>query len=252
MNMLNKIVVTNIRELFTVSSPKGRFEKMRNRKCYGLSFCMEGQITYTHNGRTVVSDREHAVILPKGECYTIYGDKSGLFPVINFDCLDFLCDTVLALPVQNPETYIRDYEQMKALSLFEENRAKIMSIFYNVLHRLSSQSTSCTVIMPAIKYLEHNYQNPNLTNAMLAQQCNISEIYFRKLFAEHYKTTPKQYIIDIRIGKAKQLLADGIYKMNAVSERCGFSNPYHFCRVFKKKTGLTPSQYMQQNRIRLP
>ena len=56
-------------------------------------------------------------------------------------------------------------------------------------------------------------------------------------------------ILDIRIGKAKQLLADGTQKISAVSEACGFSNPYHFCRAFKQRTGLTPSQYMQQNRL---
>ena len=249
MNTLSAITVTNITELVTVSSPRGRSANIRDRACWGLSFCMDGQITYTHKGKHVVSDSIHAILLPRGESYTLYGDKSGLFPVINFDCLNFVCDTVVALPIQNPEGYLRDYEQMKALSLFEGNRAQVMGIFYHMLHRLSSQSASCRILMPAIQYLENNYQDPGLTNAILASRCNISEIYFRKLFADQYNTTPKQYILDIRIGKAKQLLADGTLKISAVSEACGFSNPYHFCRAFKQRTGLTPSQYMQQNRL---
>lgn len=48
---------------------------------------------------------------------------------------------------------------------------------------------------------------------------------------------------------AKQMLSEGTLKINAISENCGFSNPYHFCRLFKDKTGLTPSEYMKQNRI---
>ena len=249
MNPLNKITVTDIKELFTVSSPKGRNEVIKNRKSYGLSFCSAGIITYEINGKQVVSDKCHAVILPKGQSYSLYGNKSGIFPVINFDCKEFLCDEVISLPIQSADTYIKDFEKMKALSLFEENRAEIMSVFYSILHRLSLESSVRNVIIPAIKYIESNYQNPKLSNAALAKKCNISEVYFRKIFTETYKTTPKQFIVDMRINKAKQLLSDGILNIGAVAERCGFSNQYHFCRLFKEKTGLTPTEYMKQHRI---
>lgn len=249
MNTLNGITVTDIKQLFIVSSPRGRKEEIRNRKSYGLSFCSEGKITYEMNGKQAVSDEYHAVILPKGKSYSLYGNKSGIFPVINFDCKEFLCDEVISLPIQSADTYIKDFEKMKALSLFEENRAKIMSVFYGILHRLSTESSVRNVIIPAIKYIEKEYQNPKLSNAELAEKCNISEVYFRKIFTENYKTTPKQFIVDIRINKAKQLLSDGLIKVGAVAEQCGFSNQYHFCRLFKEKTGITPTEYMKQNRI---
>lgn len=249
MNQLNKITVTNIDELFTVSSPKGRFAEINDRKSYGLSFCSKGKITYTINRKQVISDKNHAVILPKGKSYSLHGDKTGKFPVINFNCKDFLCDEIISLPIQSSDTYIKDFEKLKALSLFEENRAKMMSIFYNILHRLSTESSVRSVIIPAIKYLESNFQNPKLSNTELAEKCNISEVYFRKVFAQVYKTTPKQFIVEIRINKAKQLLSDGFLKVSAVAEQCGFSNQYHFCRLFKEKTGFTPTEYMKRNLI---
>ena len=249
MNVLNKITVTDIKELFTVSSPRGRKEEIRNRKSYGLSFCTEGKITYEIGGKQAVSDEKHAVILPKGQSYSLRGDKTGKFPVINFDCKEFLCDEVISLPIQSSDTYIKDFEKMKALSLFEENRAKMMSVFYNILHLLSTESSVHNAILPAIRYIESNYQNPKLSNAELAEQCNISEVYFRKIFTETYKTTPKQFIVDIRINKAKQLLSDGFLNIGAVAEECGFSNQYHFCRLFKEKTGLTPTEYIKRNRV---
>lgn len=248
MNTLNKITVTDIKGLFTVSSPKGRNEVIKNRNSYGLSFCSAGMITYEMNGKQAVSDGCHAVILPKGQNYSLYGNKSGIFPVINFDCKEFLCDEVISLPILRSDTYIKDFEKMKALSLFEENRAEIMSVFYSILHRLSLESTVRNVIIPAIKYIESNYKNPKLSNAELAEKCNISEVYFRRVFAESYKTTPKQFVVDIRINKAKQLLSDGLLKVGSVAEQCGFSNQYHFCRLFKEKTGVTPTEYMKQNR----
>ena len=134
MNNLNKIVVTDIIDVITVFSPKGKFEKMNNRKYYGLSFCSEGQITYTHNQKKYVSDSHNAIILPKGQSYTICGDESGVFPVINFECSNFLCDTMIVLPIKNVDFIMRDFVQMKNLFLFERNRTKVISLFYNIIH----------------------------------------------------------------------------------------------------------------------
>lgn len=250
MNNLNKIIVTDITDVISVFSPKGRIKKMKNRKCYGLSFCADGKITYTHNNKNYVSDPHHAIILPKNQSYTIRGDNSGVFPVINFECADFLCDTIIVLPVENIDSIMTDFVQMKKLFLFERNRAKVMSLFYNIIHSFSETAavSGNSILRPAIKYLENNYSLPELTNKILADQCNISEVYFRKLFTEQYGITPRQHIIDIRINRAKQLLTDGILKINVVSEKCGFSNPYHFSRLFKEKTGLTPTEYLKQNR----
>ena len=84
---------------------------------------------------------------------------------------------------------------------------------------------------------------------MLAQLCNISEVHFRKLFKEEFDKSPKQYILDMRIRRAKQLLRDGVFKINAISEECGFSSEYHFSRIFKQKTGMNPTEYNKKNQI---
>ena len=246
---LNKITVTKIKQMFTVASPRGRNEIITDRSCYGLSFCVDGQITYTSSGKQIVSDRDHAIFLPKGKSYSLHGDKDGRFPVINFECNNFLCEEVLSFSIQNMESYIRDYKKMKALSLFEGNMTILMSIFYGMLYRISRDSTVPDRLTPAIRLIERNFQCPELSNIELAKECNISEVYFRKLFLETFNTTPKQYLIEIRINKAKQLLEEGILKVGAVAEQCGFTNPYYFCRLFKKKTGFSPTEFIKNNRI---
>lgn len=250
MNILNDLTVAQVESVMTVSQPKGRAVQIKNRPSWGLSFCAEGQITYIHNGKTFVSDRNHAVILPEGQTYTLHCDKSGTFPLINFKCAAPPCGTIMQIPIRSAESYIKDCEHLKNLFLFERNRLKIMSIFYNILYSLASFNVSgCNILIPAIKYIENNYRDPNLTNADLAKQCSVSEIYFRKLFTQTYSVSPKQFVIDVRINKAKQLLTDGLFKICAVSGKCGFSNPYHFSRVFRKKTGLTPTEYMKRNKV---
>jgi AraC-like DNA-binding protein len=242
-------VVTDIVNVFTVYFQKGNVNKMNNRKCYGLSFCNSGQITYSRNDKNYIFSPGHAIILPQGQSYSLHADESGVFPVINFECADFLCDTIIVLPVKNIDSVMNDFNQMKKLFLFEKNRAKILSLFYNIIHNLSGFSTTeNNLLFPAIKYIENNYSSGEITNTLLAQECNISEVYLRKLFSTQYGTSPRQYIIDTRINNAKQLLTEGILKISAISEKCGFTSPYHFSRIFKEKTGVTPTQYLKEHR----
>lgn len=245
---LKNLTVTEISGLYTVYSEKGIVERMTNRNFYGISFCKEGQITYIQNGTEYVSNKDCVIILPKGGTYFIKRDKTGAFPVINFDCLDFLCDTVTVIPVQNAEELIADYERMKKLFCFDGNRAQIFSIFYGMLHKL------CTDGIPhelkgAMRLIKYDYCDTSLTNEKLAAECNISEVYFRKLFTKHYGISPKQFIIELRIQRAKQMLGEGSLSVSGISEKCGFSNPYHFCRLFKQHTGTTPSEYRKTNMI---
>ena len=247
MKELGNITVLNIHNLFTVSSPKGRHETIQSRPCYGISFCMEGQITYIHNGVNYVSRPGVAILLPQGETYTLLGDKKGLFPVINFTVQEPLSSHHVVIPLTDEDAFLRDYEKMRALFGIPGTRARILSLFYGMLHRLS-RTEGDSVIAPAVHLVYQGYGDPTLSNAALAARCRISEGYLRKLFLRQYGTTPKQFILDVRTEKAKQLLREGAHKILSVSERCGFASPYHFCRAFKKQTGITPTEYMLQNR----
>ena len=245
---LNKINVKNVVNAVTVFSPKGRCEKMKDRIWYGISFCTEGQITYIQNGIEYVSNKDCAIILPKGGTYFIKRDKTGSFPVINFDCLDLLCDTLTVIPIQNAEQLIAEYKRLEKLFLFDGSRAQIFSIFYGILHELASDNIPWQ-LRGAMQLIRSNYRDTSLSNKDLAAECHMSEVYFRKLFKKHFGCSPKQYIIGIRMQKAKQLLSEGGLSVAAISEKCGFSNTYHFCRLFKQHAGVSPSVYRKENQI---
>lgn len=247
--MFENMVVTDIVNVLTVYSHQGRRCRITERESYALSFCLEGQITYTHKGKSYVSEPNCAIILPKGETYTLYGNKTGFFPVINFHTLDLLCTTPVCIPIKDIAPLVNEFEQLKSHLTFSKNKAKCMSIFYNMIYKLSSLNSKSHVLFPAINYIEENLSSPTLTNSLLAKQCNISEVYFRRLFSEQFKVTPKQFIIDARINKAKEYLSEGAMSVNAIGEKCGFENPYHFSRAFKKRVGVTPSAFMKENRV---
>ena len=81
MSVFDEIVITEIKDVLMIPSPKGRYTEMKNRESYGLSFCKSGQITYTQNGTETVSDKYHAEILPKGGTYTLTATKREFSPL---------------------------------------------------------------------------------------------------------------------------------------------------------------------------
>lgn len=241
-------IITDVIKTVTVYSPKGRYAEIKKRDSYGLSLCIDGRITYTHKGVECVEDRAHAVLLPMGEDYSIRGDEEGSFPVINFLTLAPLCSTVVSLEVRNPDYLIKCYEEIRRLREANGSRTKIMSIFYEMLDELSPTADT-DIISPALKFLYEHYYLSDITNKRLAAKCNISEVYFRRLFKERMGISPKQYILELRLRRAMALLTEGKQKICAIAADCGFESDAHFCRCFKKHSGLTPSEYRKKNQI---
>lgn len=245
---LQNCVVCDVLRAVTVHSPQGRFVEMNARVCYGISLCLSGQITYVQNGKKYVSDKEHAVLLPQNGTYQIWGTETGDFPVVNFTCRDFLCDEITLIKIKNYDQLIHDFDQLQRLCSANVGRPRILSVFYHMLDLLHTEAIP-GVLLPAVRYLETHYCDAGIGNRDLAAECQISEVYLRKLFVKYFHLSPKQYLIDLRIKKAKQLLSEGSLKTADISELCGFSSTYHFCRLFKKHTGMTPSEYRLGNRI---
>ena len=247
---LRQLTVLDIADAITVRSEKGRYLKIENRKWYGLSFCREGEILYTQNGKQTRSDRDCAVILPQGGCYELYGSKAGHFPLINFTCAACEIQEFIRIPLRNPAAYWREFEALRELMLLgKKHRLRAMCKFYEILHRLAQESDmEKDALAPIVAYLEQHYADPALSNAILAEQGRISEVYMRQLFRERLGTSPKQYVQELRMQKAKQLLSEGDAPVGEIAAACGFTAIYHFCRTFKEATGRAPTDYRRENR----
>ena len=80
----------------------------------------------------------------------------------------------------------------------------------------------------------------------LAKRSGFSPSYFRALFKEANGLSPLQYQNQIKINRAKELLLSGEYNVTETAESLGFNNIYYFSRLFKKLTGIPPSEYRQK------
>lgn len=243
---MENIIITDIEEPFTVNSPAGRRRNIKNRRVYGLTFCISGKITYTHKGNKYISLPDTAIILPQNATYTLYNNEGGIFPVINFRTLTPFTDSFIVIPIKHNTDYIKDYETLQKLTSVPNGRMKAMSILYDMFDRLFSENTkSNPIIDKVIPYIESRLGVTELSNSQIAEAANISESYLRRKFVQVLGTTPKQYILERRIKSAKIFLTETDKKISELSYECGFSSIYHFCRAFRNKTGMTPSEYRE-------
>ena len=122
-------------------------------------------------------------------------------------------------------------------------KAQAFSLLYKLLARLGNEGKEQSILTPAIRFMEENLYNERLKNSDIAAAMNVSEVWFRRLFKEKYGISPHAYLTSLRIERAKLLLSDGALTVTKIAEDCGFSGVYHFCKAFKDKTGLTPTEY---------
>lgn len=81
-----------------------------------------------------------------------------------------------------------------------------------------------------------------------ADYCGLSLSRFSHLFKSTIGITPLEYLTKIRITKAKDYLLATNLSVSEIAEALGFSNQNYFCRIFKKNTGLSPTQYIKKHR----
>ena len=96
-------------------------------------------------------------------------------------------------------------------------------------------------IAPALDAIARE-QARNWSSRDLAQLCGYHPAYFAEIFKEATGLSPKAYIVQKRIGRAKQLLLTG-ERITDIAESLGYDNVHYFSRNFREATGLSPSEY---------
>lgn len=225
----------------------------RNRAMFALCCKIHGRTVYEANGIRSISDSSHIVLLPKGSSYQITYEELGECFMIEFDTdKDFVVSDIQSIAISNPleiQTLFRRLERLWTMKK-PAHRNKCMAGLYEILSRLEEAdsvsyqlSRKYTLIRPSMEYLETHYQDCDLDVDTLAAASGISAIYFRKIFTGLYQLPPAKYLQNIRIEKAKELLISDYRSVGEIASEVGFSSIYHFCKIFKKVTGCTPTEY---------
>lgn len=100
-------------------------------------------------------------------------------------------------------------------------------------------------LLPIVQYIQANYKTTSLQE--IAARFHYEPSYLGKLIKAHLGKNYTEIISELRIAEAKSLLRSTGLSVEKVAEQTGFQSAVHFSRSFRKKTGLSPTQYRKQN-----
>lgn len=127
----------------------------------------------------------------------------------------------------------------------QEKANYLISKYYDILSNLKSQkhSNADTIIVFANSYILEHFSEADFNISFLADKVNVSLSYLSTLFKQSMGINLSTYIINLRLAKAKELLQNLEYSICDIGVQCGYEDSRYFAKLFKKKVGLTPSEY---------
>lgn len=131
----------------------------------------------------------------------------------------------------------------------EHIKAKIADIFTAAITFRDSRSNhERSRILHQVKaYLDKTFTNPDLKMSEIAAKFHLSPSHFSTVFRQEFNITFRDYLGELRINHAKELLRTSDLKCADVAHQSGFNDSHYFSYAFKKKTGKTPLQYRSQS-----
>lgn len=101
------------------------------------------------------------------------------------------------------------------------------------------------LIQTSVNYINNNYER-DISLKDIARYVFLSPSYFIRAFKEEIKISPINYLLKVRVERAKELLADTDQRISDIALNVGFSNQQRFNEIFKKYAKMTPLQYRKQ------
>lgn len=95
------------------------------------------------------------------------------------------------------------------------------------------------------EYIDSSYSNPGLCIATVADRFGLSETYVSHFFKEQNGVSFHYYLEDLRMRKAEELLATPQVSIKDIAQKTGFGSQNTFCRVFKRRFGITATEYRE-------
>lgn len=235
----------------------------RPKGCSMLLYLDGCNVEYTlKNGEKLHCQSGDLIYVPKGSEYQLdlsdFENESSNTININFDAYTesgeylILNDKIFIFDTRdtNLKHLISDIDlysegAIKSPALMKANMYRIFNKLSKNYSPSSQNNDQYDLVKKGIEIMQ-DFSCNSLSINEIAQKCNISEIYLRKLFVKYLGVSPVEYRLDARIRRAKLLLEYENSSIAQIAEDVGFSDTSHFIRTFKERVGMTPSQYRRQ------
>ena len=261
----------NIRDIFLVhkmgfkdDSQMTLYKKRRNMS--GFVYCISGRGEFSFDKGIYFLEPGELMFLSSNSSYTVRrrGDEEFLHITVNFDMemphvseTSIFSDIINGIGCENMKT--SDTARLgnlmeKLLGVWKSKplgyRLSAKSVIYEIMGeyfvsviRKYRKDTGYSKIYSAKKYIDEHFTE-DIRISDLSNMCSMSETHFRRVFFKLMGITPTEYKNNKRILKAKDLLLSGDYSILETAKIVGIDDANYFSRIFKKKTGFSPREYI--------
>ena len=261
----------NIREIFLVHKMAFMNDNLmtmyqNRRNMSGFVYCISGKAEFIFDDNVCYLEAGELMFLSPNSSYIAKrsGNEDFWHITVNFDM------TTMSVPSYSTVAdvlngtgfdYIKTSDTVRLGDLMENLLAiwktkplgyklsakamvyEILGEYFVSVIRKYRKDVGYSKISVAKQYIDENYTS-DLSIGVLANMCSMSETHFRRLFYRLMGITPTEYKTNKRILKAKDLLLTGDYTVAEAAAKVGIEDANYFSRIFKKKTGFSPTEYV--------
>lgn len=136
------------------------------------------------------------------------------------------------------------YQEILSIQELRGLKEKTKSLFHEVRDgvRCKQNISSKKFVEESIRYMKDHFAE-EISLEHIANRFFLNQTYFSRLFKQYTGSTFTDYLIELRMEKAKELLSQGRYKVYEVSQMVGYRSEKYFFRIFKQYAGCSPTEY---------
>lgn len=150
-------------------------------------------------------------------------------------------------PSQTQQPVCKGYLKRMALTTDETEQALLLGLLLSELSKCKNQEIRDGYISTIVAYINQNYATIN-NIGQIADHFFVSKYHLCRIFKNTMQVTIIEYLNQIRIKNACQMLDFSSRDIGEISELCGYNSVAYFSNVFKKITGVAPSEYRKEGR----
>lgn len=176
-------------------------------------------------------------VMLRGKALALLLDESGLAGV-----------NVLPRREHSPvERLFREISELAdERSVKEPGRNAVLAFKLFQALRLPADLPELPPALATLRDMLEQHPEYDWSQSEMAARCGCSPTHLVRLFHRYFHTTPRQYLLDLRILRARQLLADETLSIKEIAAAVGCDNALNFSTSFRKRFGIPPREYRKQ------
>lgn len=248
MRLLNfsNLKIKEIDCVIKFTAEKTRFET-KNRNNHIIGIHLSGSSVHYFKNRKFTIDENCVYFLNQKDDYKVKVLEKGVAFSVHFTTYEPIDTESFCIKTAKANEIVRLLNLIEKGFLSKNNELSLMSDVYGLcseLNRIYQKSyfPKDKRMIAAEKYINIHFTENDCLSAAV-KQSSLSRRRFNELFKACFGLTPNKYLTSLKIEYAKKLISTNYLSISQISEMCGFSDIYYFCKVFKNETGTTPAKY---------